>query len=439
MFTFFLKEVRQLRRDTFFWGALGFQIMLSMLIVLVNLYEQRSLPVKMLYSPWFATLGFAAAFAIAIMTASRWNSEMNDDAMNPIVTTPLPPVMVVAGKYLATIVAILLPLAVAQIFVGFTIRPQLAKVHFACMLPTDAALVLLSAAILLVCASIFGKHNIIGVLIPGIIMILFMMSLREGLHEMNAPVLTEADGVKTILCGLVEIVLPIPLLFAITTAAVSVPSSDRAIPVRIVLVFTIAAYILCNYLEAPDRYERFQTAIYLLGGAVFSILAALAQRSAQTPRVMAAVRRLPPALRPLRILCSTGAIQELLFSLLFLAAALIAVKVDRPDAIKWARWGFAFIYATVLLCTAASLEIADVVKRIWNKRIHAVLLIFIAFAIFHVVFMVVLLECFADIETMDDAAAGSRIMWCTIGLGAASLGLLIPTAWEFVKSLKKRS
>ena len=63
--------INQLRRDMVFWGALAIQIAFSTLIIMMSFYRQKDFDQKMLYTPWFATLGFAAAFAIAFGLGGR--------------------------------------------------------------------------------------------------------------------------------------------------------------------------------------------------------------------------------------------------------------------------------------------------------------------------------------------------------------------------------
>lgn len=426
MFTFFLKEIRQLRRDMVFCGALIVQVALSTLIILLLFYQQKDLDEKILYTPWFATLGFAGAFAIAIAMASRWNSEISDDALNPIITTPIPAGMVAAGKYLATFIAVLLPVAIAQIFVGFTIPKAISDIHFSCFMPTDAVLILLSAATLLVCASIAGKHSILGVIMPGVVMIIFMLSYRSASLEINQTVFDQPDGMKTLGYTWARLLLLLPMCFAITAAAISPRSSDRAIPVRIVLVITLAAYMISNYIEdssAPKTYIY----IYLLAGAVFSIVAALAQRRAQTPRVMATVRRLPPPLRPLRILCSTGAIPELVFSLVLFAGTMTAV--NRIDPEKNIYLGVAFIYTSTLFCAALPLAIASIIKMTFGKKVHTALMYAMSWGASMLLGMLIA----ANASMTDEHSEVLPVV-----IGAISLVLLLPTAWEFIDSLKRR-
>lgn len=423
MFTFFLKEVRQLRRDMVFWGAQAIQIAFSTLIIMMSFYRQKDFDQKMLYTPWFATLGFAAAFAIALTMASRWNGEMNDDALNPIITTPIPPWMVVAGKYLATFIAVLLPVAIAQIFVGFTIPDEMSEVHFSCWLPTDAVSLLFSAAALLVFASIAGKHSILGVILPGVAMIIFTLSSRNVSLADNRMIFALPDGMEKLAYDWARTLLRLPMCFAITTAAISARSSDRAIPVRIVLVLTLAAYALISYCENPDIEDTY-IAEYLMSGAVFSIFAALAQRRAQTPRVMAMVRRLPRPLRPLRILCSTGAIQELLFSLVLFACAVIAASRIATDINNYQE--VAFMYTGLLFCAALPLAIASVIKRVRGEKLPTALMYVMFWGVSTV------LGIFVVVTPIKTNAVYPFV------LGAISLALLILPAWEFIDSLKRK-
>ena len=279
MFAFFIKEIRQLRRNTVFWGVLLVQLMIDSLIV--GLRCKNFLTANSC-TDYYHTIGFLMSFVIAINLAARWGAEKNDDALNPFVTTPLPPARVVAEKYLATFPAVLIPLAMAQIFVAFTVSDANSAYQFACLLPADAAVLAVSMALLLTVSSVSGKNAVLGSVLPGVFILITMLSVRTS---MMPRMFFERDHGIAIFYVLYTL-LPIILLFALTTAAVSAPGSDRMIPVRAALLVTLAAYLIVirihAAIDAADFDPKFVVGFVCAAGAFLSLTAAVAERREQS-------------------------------------------------------------------------------------------------------------------------------------------------------------
>ena len=113
MFTVFIKEMRQLRREPVVWSAIGAQLVFG-LIALIRIFylpnsEFRS--VTETFIGFVIICGAAAALLIIGLMAARWSRELKDEFMNSSRTTPLSPFAVVAGKFLATWCALLIPVA----------------------------------------------------------------------------------------------------------------------------------------------------------------------------------------------------------------------------------------------------------------------------------------------------------------------------------------
>ena len=240
MFTFFLKEIRQLRRDPVFWGALIVEcILCGSWLIWLKLYHASGEGV--FFTHGYDNLGILAGVAVAIAMSMRWHGEMNDDALNPVVTTPIPPVMIAAGKYLATFLAVLIPLLAAQFFIGATVPKDWFDLYMKYRLPTNAAILMTASAFLLTVSPLRCKSGFLCSVLPGMLVIFFLVStwLPQS-HLVRAAARGETQC-PAMLYALVQILLPITLLFAMTVAAISPKSSDRAVPVRFTLLFMLAA------------------------------------------------------------------------------------------------------------------------------------------------------------------------------------------------------
>jgi len=423
MFIYFVKEFRQLRRNLAFWIVLAVQVMLSFAIMYLM---HKYLKSEDLYSPFYRTLGILTAFLVAINMGMRWCAEKGDDALNPFVTTPLPPVQVVAEKYLATVIVVLLPLMIAQIFAASTAPKEITRYLWLYLFPTDISALLLSAAVILTIASACGKHGVLGAVLPGVLLLLVTVLAKQPMGGFEA---FSADGKVTIFTML-YMLLPIILLFALTNAAASPASSDRMIPARFALLLTLTAIAVVVMVQNRDLRSKDMIGI-IAGicrtGAVYSIIAAVAERHAQSRRIAAEIRRLPAPLRPLRALCSTGAITEVVFSLVLAAAAeiLLLCSGDRS-------WNFPFSYSIYLFSAACPLMISCLVKRGSNERLHPALLYLIAWGIMMILSLIWLILG----RLISDTDGAARYM--TVALGIMALVMLIPTAQDFTASLKRR-
>ena len=413
MFTFFIKELRQLRRDMVFWGALSIQIVLSMLVVIAATRSGLS------GLNYYTSIGFLASFVAAIAMSIRWNNDLCDDALNPLITTPLSPTAVVAGKYLATFVAVLIPLAVTQIFIVSTAAGGL-EYYFCGLLPLDAATLLTSAALFTASASQSKRRGTVGTVLPAIFLLLILTNIRNLVFMP----LAVTDSSHAVFIA-VLILLIIPLLFALTTAAVSAPGSDRAIPVRIAMLLTMAAYVIVirvegSLLSSSLALSDLCTVVCMIG-AVISAVAAVTERRTQSPRVVAAIRNTPAPWRPLRILCSSGAITEMILSLVLAAAAAI-------HGICRGSYAALQFYAMFLFGSSLTLFVAVMLQLNWGKKLSPMVSHFIFLPVFFLQCWVVIK--FIDTESMQTVFA--------VTMTVISLAMLIPVAYLFLDSLKRK-
>ena len=411
MFTFFFREMRRLRRDMVYWGALTIQVILSMLVVIATA------PSGLSGLNYYNTIGFLASFIAAMLISGHWNNDLSDDALNPLITTPLSPVSIVAGEYLAAMVAVLIPLAIAQIFIVSTDTGD--QYYFCGLLPLDAATLLTSAALFTASASQSKKRGAVGAVLPAIFLLFILINVRTQVFFIPQ---TVNDSSQALFIA-VLILMIIPLLLAVAIAAVSAPGSDRAIPVRIAMLLTMAAYIIVIYAEgsllSSQTLWDFSAAICLIG-AVISIFAAVAERRTQSPRVIAAIRNTPAHLRPLRILFSSGAITEMILSLVLAAPAII-------NDICSGSYASLQVYSMFLYASSLALFVACVIQLSGGKKLDVGIAYFIFLPVLFIEFWVVIK--FMDAESM-------RTVFATI-ITVLSLAMLIPVACLFLKSLKR--
>ena len=415
MFIYLVKELRQLRRDAVFYGTLVLQLGLNVLAL--KLYDGSSMTAR---AELCNLIWLPAAVIIAITMAARWGEELNDDALNPMVTTPLSPVSVVAGKFMATFIAVAIPAAVAQVFNLCTLPAESFGLFFGRILPMDAALALSGSALLLAFVSAFKKSG--SAVLSGVFLLLMLFIMRgRTLMEF-----TSEDN----LLEVIKMLLPIPPLFALAVAAVSPAGSDRAVPVRIVMLCTLAAGTLIGMLNS---YEACGNAVWagnardsLLIGAFLSVVAAAVERRAQSRRVAAAIRRTPPVLRPLRILCSSGAATEILLSLVLLAAALATDPAGDRTVL--------YSYTVLLFYTALTLFVSSMRKLSSNKEPSRVGIFIVVVGVGTLTGLILDLPAM-PVKFMADTGNTWNVMFVILNI--LSLLLLIPTVTEFAESLKR--
>lgn len=420
MFIYLVKELRQLRRDSVFYGTLVLQLGLNALVLALN-KDDSTAAAEICNLIWLA-----AAVIIAVTMASRWREELNDDALNPMVTTPLSPVSVVAGKFLATFIAVLIPAAVAQVFNFCALPAENLGRFFGRMLPIDAASVLTASALILAFVSVFKKRG--AAVLPGMFVLFALLSLHPAMMVVAARADQGIGTYPNIWAEMFKLLLPIPFLFSLTVAAVSPAASDRAVPVRIVFLCSLAAYTVIETL--PDSFSTTKLMNNVSGnlyaGAFFTAVAAAVERRAQSRRVAAAIRRTHPALRPLRILCSSGAVPELVLSLVLLAAAL----ATEPDGDRIALYS----YTVLLFYTVLTLFVSGMIKLSSNKEPSRVGIFIAAVGLGTLAGLIFPLPPMPT-AFMADMGNAWNVIFAILNL--LSLLLLIPTVTEFVQSLQR--
>ena len=363
MFTVFLKEMRQCRRDRAAIGALVAQVALSLLVLAVRASAGSALA----ESPVFGSgpiqlFGTITASVIAAAMAQRWSRELNSDSLNPARTTPIPAPQLTAGKFLATFAATLVPLAITLLFLPLC--ESLPASFWRDQLPLTILAWGIGVSAMLVVASMRFSANTGGsilIVLPLVLIISVTAALPHG-----------GTARLEIFCCFVSGAFAILLAFAMMTAMLSAPRSDRAFPIRIVL--TAAAAILPWILALPS-YRKYGTfslpstmnlvACLAAPIAFFTVFAAALERRHQSRRVEKEIARLPALLRPLRRLFSTGVFPELSFSLLMMLTALAAHG-------DWSRnrlCGMLGPYAVFVFYTAAAVFILRLNDRRWHRRL----------------------------------------------------------------------
>ena len=363
MFTVFLKEMRQLRRDRTVIGVLIAQIVLSLLMILAE--RGTGTPSDSIFSV-LNTLGGIATFVIVSAMALRWNRELHSDSLNPCRTTPIPAPQLAAGKLLATFAGAAVPLAFTLI--AQCLHAERPPAAYWEQLPLVLVIWLVGISVMLAFASMrssaAGNGGNILIIVP-----LFMtMAAAAGVTE-----IPDSDSALGLLRFVVTGIFAILLAFAMMTAALAAPRSDRALPIRLVL--TLGVLALPWILAMPDRGRsetsfaamviKFYFIDLAMPVAFLSLCAAAIERRRQSRRVETEIARFPAALRPLRRLFSTGVFPEIAFSLLMLLAAFAAHG-------DWSRDYLCRTLGPYTVCgfyTAATVFILHCNERRWRRRL----------------------------------------------------------------------
>ena len=343
-----------------------------------------------------------------------------------MVTTPLSPSAVVAGKFLATFIAVVIPPAIAQIFILCALPQELFGLVFGHLLPAGLAMLLTATGVILAAAT--GKKRGAAISTGALVLVLIMIMIVHFWEKQEIP---RADTVFFVL----EVLLPLPFVFTIAVAAVSPAGSDRMIPVRIVMLLTLAAYAITGALKSPDSFGEaltWEIRDLLFTGACLSVIAAALERRAQSRRVAAAIRRTRPLLRLPRILCSSGAVTEILLSLLLFAAAM-TIAFTKYRAYRVGNT-MPYFYTVLLFYTALTLFVTGMVKLSGRRELAPGMVFVVVTGIGMLLGMIFPLPSLPN-AFMTDMGNTWNIMFFV--LNVLSILLLIPTVVEFVESLKQ--
>ena len=361
MFTVFLKEMRQLRRDRTVLGVLIAQVVLSLLMIVAE--RAAGTPSASIFGV-LNTLGSIAAFVVVSSMALRWSRELHSDSLNPCRTTPIPAPQLAAGKVLATFAGAAIPLAL--MLIAQLLHVDRPPAIFWNELPLILVIWMVTISAILALASMRSSSAGNGG------SFLIILPLFIGVSALGPLTISPRSGLE-ILRFVVAGGFAILFAFAMMTAALAAPRSDRAFPIRIVLTFAVLA--LPWILALPDRgqskssFVEMVTKFYFIDLAMpiafLSLCAAAIERRRQSRRVEAEIARFPVLLRPLRRLFSTGAFPEIVFSLLMLLAALAAHG-------DWSRLYLCDVFGAYTVCgfyTAATLFLLHRNEAVWHRRL----------------------------------------------------------------------
>ena len=435
MLSVFIKEMRQLRRNVPVWSVLALQVIvgLVMLIRIAILHIAGDSTETTVFGAINFLAGVVSIGTVIGTAAARWVRERGDDFLNPGRTTPLSPFAITAGKFLATWCALLIPLAVMQLFMLFP-GPTLPPGYWKSGVPL-ILLYVFSIASLVLAATSAGRRKVshgAGVSIA-VLAVVFLLPSAIGF----ASALFERVCANEEVYPQLRFFWPVIMLsFMLAAAAVAPPRSDRMLPVRIAV---LASVLILTWMPPVDRGTVSQQCVlWLLVAAKFTTVSALLERRRQSRRVVAEIRRVPRLWRPLRALFSTGAVPGLVFALV-LALAAFAVGVLTPgdflrDRGREISGGFAlfFFYSSLTLF----------IIEMWDKFLHRAL----DAAKFSVVVWLVC-QILPLAGGLDSSGALSLIAlwhdfdnpgaWYEIGgLLAVSVILLMPTVCGFARSYR---
>lgn len=361
MFTVILKETRQFRRSRTVVGILIAQTILSLLIIVAE--RSAGTPLHGIFSA-HNTLGSIAAFVIVSSMALRWSRELHSDSLNPCRTTPIPAPLLAAGKLLATFAAAGVPLALTLIAQQLQLEAPPAAYWNQLLL--TVVIWMIAITVMLVVASVRSSAAGGG---SNILVILPLFIGVSAVGNITGNPYSDQEILRFVVAGGFAILLA----FAMMTAALSAPRSDRAFPIRLVLMFGVLA--LPWVLALPDRGQskssfaemviKFYFIDLAMPIAFLSLCAAAMERRRQSRRVETEIAQLPAALRPLRRLFSTGAFSEIVFSLLMLLAALVA-HGDRSRSYLCGTLG---PYTVCGFYTAVTLFLLHRNEQVWHRRL----------------------------------------------------------------------
>ena len=421
MLTIFIKEMRQLRRD---YIVPVVMIALQVVVGAFLLVRMWSEPFDISMFYFFLVSGnvlaiTSASLIIGIMTG-RWSRELKDDFLNPCRTTPLNPHSIVAGKFLATWCALLVPVAVMLILFAFRAR-NLPDNYWTYDLPMLILLLLsVSAFMLAGSSSRFNiEHSATNRLsvINTIAAVFFMSFVFLNLRRWHVEWIAAAHAVPII----------IVLSFLFTVAGASPVHADRMLPVRIaVLLIALIMPWTAPIMDEPG----WDYVIWLSAAAIFSVLSASQERRRQSRRVVAAIGRVPWVWRPFRWIVSTGAVPGLVFALLLLLAAFGAYRFSEMETSDAAlvAWGCLWWFIVLFFFAALTLFIIEMVERFMHRS-------FDPSPIMTLLLLFGLPWYTAVWTTLPSADVGPWIVFG--GFFAVSLLLLLPTVCGFVRSCRR--
>lgn len=429
MFTFFVKEMRQLCRDRFAVGVLILLCAVGFLLLAIGDASGQDM-----FNVFFS-LGIGAAALVALSMVVRWSRELGDDSLNPFRTTPLVPWRVVAGKLLAVFCAELVLMLVSLLFAALYRYAVFPENFLAERFPATLMLLLSFSALLLAAGSTRFVTGLAGnplmVLVGCVVLLQFLPGIFIG-------AMMGGRSANMLFMALQQFLAVGSAAFAVTVAQLMPPRSDRALPVRLVLIPAFLLWVLFDWL--PRGGADGLKSAFCSSGVWFAALllgVAAAERRRQSRRVAEAVRRVPPILRPVRILFSSGALPGIAFSLFWFAAVLIVSGLERGRGFSgravWESLPEHHGYIQLMFHVAVTLLLCGVIERA-HRRSNPLLILFgVGF--------------FCNLPGICGAGSGDAITflgfshdfdspWSIAALFAVSAVLLVPAAVGFLRSLQ---
>jgi hypothetical protein len=330
-----VKELRQAVKNRAVLAALLLFLLLQLGILLFILFlgERRSVNFVNLYAgrEIFEVLqGILLGTCMLLIptyAGVRLAAEHSDSNVDLLFISTLRPRAIIAGKFQAAVVLILLIFSACAPFMTFTYLLRGIDIpSILLVLALDFLVVLLGTQLAIFLGAVpanWGLKVLLGLAGLGCLGLLFGFALEGSIELLNSGIGSRLDNVEfwIIASSIVTVIVTVTgLLFAWSVAVVSPPSSNRALPVRF---YVLAGWLVTGGVAALlTRRFREPIPLYMWMGTVVSLLCAqvltsINEREQWGPRV---ARSIPQRwwLRGPAFLLYSGAGGGVLFSVLLL-------------------------------------------------------------------------------------------------------------------------
>lgn len=331
MFAVFLKELRQFRRSFFLTGIIIFQVLICGIALAAANWSCDG----RMYREICGVLGMLLSAIVISCAGGRWHRELGDDSLDIRLTTPLPPWSIIAGKVTATGAAAALPVVAGFIFIAVGpggMEPFLWQLS----LPAALTGTVVAAVWMLAFSTLRNNLRCRRFDISGVIAVICVLSALGGysflFNERSASVLREGFW-KMMSASLLQIMTALAVMYG----AIAPERSNRILPLRSMMVICAAA--------VPWIFDM-KYADILWFPAVAALLVAAVERISRSRRVIRTERSLPVFLRPLHWLFASGAVNGIVFSLLF-TVLIACCGWCNIEALR--NYGVIFFYVAIAL------------------------------------------------------------------------------------------
>ena len=326
-----VKEIRQAVRSKLVASVLVLFLVVELVVLAIFLFSAEGGDYQMGPTAFMSLQGVLLAtllFFVPLYVGVRLAAERSDASADLLFITTIRPSSIVWGKWLAgCLVAVMIASACAPFMVITYLLRGIDLPSIAIVLCMDALAMLVAVLIAVMLACVPGTRAskalmglvLLGVLISGFSMMMAMsgMLIFEGVGSMA----TGSDfwvGVAGILAGTFAV---LGLMFVLTLAMLKPASSNRALPVRLYLMF---AWLGTGLVLVGIDYWYSHFEITLVWGGLwvmllqFALVAGASERDEWGPRMRRSIPR-NPLLRPLALLHYSGAAGGIVWACLMLA------------------------------------------------------------------------------------------------------------------------